>query len=39
MSCANCASRIEKDLAVREGVQSAVVNFAMAELTVNHDPA
>ncbi len=39
MSCANCAARIEKDLARREGVLSAVVNFAMAELTVNHDPA
>jgi Cu+-exporting ATPase len=39
MSCANCAARIEKDLAGREGVQSAVVNFAMAELTVCHDPA
>lgn len=39
MSCANCAARIEKDLARREGVQSAVVNFALAELTVSHDPA
>jgi Cu+-exporting ATPase len=39
MSCANCAARIEKDLAGREGVQSAVVNFALAELTVCHDPA
>jgi P-type Cu+ transporter len=39
MSCANCAARIEKDLAVRDGVQSAVVNFAMAELTVCHEPA
>ncbi len=39
MSCANCAARIEKELARREGVQSAVVNFAMAELTVSYDPA
>ncbi|NTW98421.1 MAG: ATPase P, partial [Geobacteraceae bacterium] len=39
MSCANCAARIEKDLANRDGVQSAVVNFASAELTVSHDPA
>ncbi|MDD2581253.1 MAG: copper-translocating P-type ATPase [Desulfuromonadaceae bacterium] len=39
MSCANCAARIEKDLARREGVQSAVVNFVLAELTVSHDPA
>jgi len=39
MSCANCAARIEKELSGREGVQSAVVNFAMADLTVIHDPA
>ena len=37
MSCANCAARIEKDPARREGIQSAVVNFALSELTVNHD--
>jgi len=39
MSCANCAARIEKSLALREGVQNAVVNFAMAELTITFDPA
>jgi Cu+-exporting ATPase len=39
MSCANCAARIEKDLAHRDGVQDAVVNFALAELTVDYDPA
>jgi Cu+-exporting ATPase len=39
MSCANCAARIEKDLAGRDGVQSAVVNFTLAELTVCHEPA
>lgn len=38
MSCANCAGRIEKNLNAAEGVQSAVVNFALAELTVQHDP-
>lgn len=38
MSCANCAGRIEKDLNRRNGIQSAVVNFAMAELTVTYDP-
>lgn len=38
MSCANCAARIEKDLSGREGIQNAVVNFALAELTVTHDP-
>lgn len=38
MSCANCAARIEKDLVGRNGVQSAVVNFASAELTITHDP-
>jgi Cu+-exporting ATPase len=39
MSCANCAARIEKDLAGRDGVHKAVVNFVLAELTVSHDPA
>lgn len=39
MSCANCAARIEKNLAGRAGVSRAVVNFALAELTVDHDPA
>ena len=39
MSCANCAARIEKDIARREGINSVVVNFAMAEMTVRHDPA
>ena len=38
MSCANCAARIEKDLTGRDGIQSAVVNFAMAELTVSYEP-
>jgi Cu+-exporting ATPase len=38
MSCTNCAARIEKDLAGRKGVLSAVVNFALAELTIRHEP-
>jgi Cu+-exporting ATPase len=37
MSCANCAARIEKELSRQEGIHSAVVNFALAELTVGHD--
>ncbi|HEX9079775.1 MAG TPA: heavy metal translocating P-type ATPase [Desulfuromonadaceae bacterium] len=37
MSCANCATRIEKGIGAREGVASAVVNFAMEELIVSHD--
>ena len=37
MSCANCAARIEKGIGAREGVTSAVVNFATEELIVNHD--
>ncbi|MDD2851206.1 MAG: copper-translocating P-type ATPase [Desulfuromonadaceae bacterium] len=39
MSCANCAARIEKNLCQSDGIQSAVVNFALAELSVSHDPA
>ncbi len=39
MSCANCAARIEKELGRREGIQNAVVNFAIAELSVSYDPA
>ncbi|MDD2367442.1 MAG: copper-translocating P-type ATPase [Desulfuromonadaceae bacterium] len=38
MSCANCAARIEKTLAVEEGVGSAVVNFAMSELNISFNP-
>ena len=38
MSCANCAARIEKNLTPRDGIQSAVVNFALMELTVSFDP-
>lgn len=34
MSCANCAARIERELARIEGIHQANVNFAMAQLTV-----
>lgn len=37
MSCASCALRIEKSLTGRSGISSAIVNFAMEELTVTHD--
>lgn len=37
MSCANCAARIERELAAMPGVQSSVVNFAIAQLTVSYD--
>ena len=37
MSCASCARRIEKELAELDGVTSATVNFAIEELTVEHD--
>ena len=37
MSCANCAARIEKALSVHDGIQRAVVNFAIAELTATYD--
>lgn len=38
MSCVNCANRIEKTLNAVTGVESAVINFAMEELTIVHDP-
>jgi Cu+-exporting ATPase len=37
MSCASCAARIEKQIGKLEGVASAAVNFATAELTAAHD--
>ncbi len=39
MSCVNCAGRIEKVLSAVPGITRAVVNFALEELTVEHDPA
>lgn len=39
MSCTNCAARIEKEIGLLAGVQSAIVNFATEELTVTHDEA
>ncbi|MCC6951597.1 MAG: heavy metal translocating P-type ATPase, partial [Phycisphaerales bacterium] len=39
MSCASCASRIEKRLARQPGVESASVNFATKVATVKYDPA
>nr|HOP41153.1 heavy metal translocating P-type ATPase [Geobacteraceae bacterium] len=38
MSCVACAGRIEKDLQGLDGIQSAVVNFSLEELTIIHDP-
>ncbi|MBX3352309.1 MAG: copper-translocating P-type ATPase [Phycisphaeraceae bacterium] len=38
MSCASCASRVEKRLASRPGVASASVNLATKVATVNFDP-
>ena len=37
MSCAACAARVEKTLAKEKGVNSAAVNFAAAEVTVEYD--
>lgn len=37
MSCAACATRIEKGLGKLEGVNSANVNFAMEKATVEYD--
>lgn len=37
MTCANCAATIEKTLKKLPGIQSASVNFATEELTVEYD--
>jgi Cu+-exporting ATPase len=39
MTCASCASRIEKRLAKQPGVTSASINFATKVATVKYDPA
>jgi Cu+-exporting ATPase len=39
MTCAACATRIEKGLNKLEGVTSANVNFALEKASVNYDPA
>src|SRR5439155_26121434 len=39
MSCASCASRVERTLARHPGVAEARVNFATAHATVLYDPA
>lgn len=38
MSCANCATTIEKIIAKLEGVESATVNFALEKLYVTYRP-
>ena len=37
MSCAVCAARVEKIIAAQAGVETAVVNFAAATVTVTYD--
>ena len=39
MSCAACATRVEKTIASLPGVKDAAVNFAAATVTVEYDPA
>jgi len=39
MTCAACASRIERKLSRLDGVADARVNFANGRATVNHDPS
>ncbi len=39
MSCSACAARIEKGIRAMAGVTGASVNFAVARLTVEYDPA
>lgn len=38
MSCAGCATRIEKGLSKQKGVESANVNFATERATIVYDP-
>lgn len=38
MTCAACATRIEKGLSRVEGVQSATVNLALEQATISFDP-
>ncbi len=38
MSCAACASRIEKELNALDGVANAAVNFAVGKVSVEFDP-
>lgn len=37
MSCVNCAGRVEREISALAGVESATVNFAIAQLTVAFD--
>jgi Cu2+-exporting ATPase len=39
MTCAACAASVESILKASEGVASAMVNYASAEVTVEYDPA
>ena len=39
MSCAVCASRVEKALGQLPGVDQATVNFATDQATVSRDPS
>jgi Cu+-exporting ATPase len=39
MSCANCATRIERALGKRPGIAQAAVDLALDRLTVTYDPA
>ena len=39
MSCAACATRVEKTIASLPGVKDAAVNFAASTVTVEYDPA
>lgn len=37
MSCANCAARVEREISALPGIESAVVNFAIAQLSASFD--
>ena len=37
LCCANCAAKIERGVAARDGVSSAVVNFLTTKLTFEAD--
>ncbi|GMR04930.1 MAG: heavy metal translocating P-type ATPase [Thermodesulfobacteriota bacterium] len=38
MSCASCASKIEKGLSKTSGIKKASVNFATEKVTISYDP-
>lgn len=38
LECANCASKMEHDIAELDGVESATINFMASKLVIDADP-